>query len=334
MNIQIGEVIRTLRLKNDVTQEELANRLGVSAQAVSRWENGACYPDLELVLGIASYFGVSTDFLLCVDSNNERTVEEQYVLNWTQAFRSGEHQKAFEIVNDALKSMPTNYRLMLLKAKSLILLAGEAEEQLDETQMQRLLSKAEDLLRIILSRCHKNDVRYEAMEWMMSIHCVKGSLEDALTFADGFPAVRQTKNAMLYKFVGELRKLVGGEDKELKKYCHEYLYELFFEFFYCSYSLAKTDSTSNDEKKEILERLLSMLQTVMCGSEFGEYEYLMDSVYEMLYTVTGNTVYSSEIGRHLQKYKELPDEYIYRSVFFDGVVFSRKKTIHSVSGDL
>ena len=160
MNIQIGEVIRTLRLENDVTQEDLANHLGVSTQAVSRWENGACYPDLEFVPGIASYFGVSTDLLLCVGDSITKDAETQSIYKWKQAFNSGEHKKALDIINNMLKSMPTNYKLMLFKAQSLIVLAGESEERADKIEMQRLLSKAEDLLRLILSKCNKNDIRY------------------------------------------------------------------------------------------------------------------------------------------------------------------------------
>lgn len=173
MNIQIGEVIRTLRLQNNVTQEDLANQLGVSTQAVSRWENGACYPDLEFIPGIASYFGVSTDLLLCVDSSSTKDVEDQCIYNWKQAVNSGEHQKALAIINDILKSMPTNYRLMLFKAQSLIVLAGESEERSDKTEMQRLLSGAEDLLCLILSKCNKNDIRYEAMGLMMVLYAIE-----------------------------------------------------------------------------------------------------------------------------------------------------------------
>ena len=49
MKLMIGENIRAYRKKHDLTQEELAERLGVTYQSVSRWENGATYPDLELL---------------------------------------------------------------------------------------------------------------------------------------------------------------------------------------------------------------------------------------------------------------------------------------------
>ncbi|MBR4881186.1 MAG: helix-turn-helix transcriptional regulator [Clostridia bacterium] len=64
MKLLIGENIRNYRKKNDLTQEELANRLGVTYQSVSRWENGSTYPDLELLPAISEVLEVTVDELL------------------------------------------------------------------------------------------------------------------------------------------------------------------------------------------------------------------------------------------------------------------------------
>ena len=64
MKLTIGENIRNFRKKNDLTQEELADRLGVTYQSVSRWENGATYPDLELLPAIAETLSITLDELL------------------------------------------------------------------------------------------------------------------------------------------------------------------------------------------------------------------------------------------------------------------------------
>ena len=47
MKLRIGENIRNYRKKNDLTQEVLADHLGVTYQSISRWENGITYPDLD-----------------------------------------------------------------------------------------------------------------------------------------------------------------------------------------------------------------------------------------------------------------------------------------------
>ena len=64
MKLAIGENIRNFRKKNDLTQEALAERLGVTYQSVSRWENGSTYPDLELIPAIAEVLAITVDELL------------------------------------------------------------------------------------------------------------------------------------------------------------------------------------------------------------------------------------------------------------------------------
>lgn len=67
MICKIGEKIRQLRLQHKITQEQLADCLGVSYQSVSRWENGVTYPDIEFLPAISKYFSVSLDYLLGQD---------------------------------------------------------------------------------------------------------------------------------------------------------------------------------------------------------------------------------------------------------------------------
>ena len=63
MKLTIGENIRNFRKKNGLTQDELADRLGVTYQSISRWENGTTYPDLELIPAISELLGVTVDEL-------------------------------------------------------------------------------------------------------------------------------------------------------------------------------------------------------------------------------------------------------------------------------
>lgn len=56
--IKLGERIKEFRQRNGRTQDALAEELGVTAQAVSRWEKGICYPDMEVIPSIANYFNV------------------------------------------------------------------------------------------------------------------------------------------------------------------------------------------------------------------------------------------------------------------------------------
>ena len=61
--MKIGEKIKKLRKKHDITQEQLSEQLGISFQAVSKWENNIALPDIMLIPVLAVFFGVTTDYL-------------------------------------------------------------------------------------------------------------------------------------------------------------------------------------------------------------------------------------------------------------------------------
>ena len=61
--MELGNKIKQLRNKASLTQEQLADELGISAQSVSKWETGASMPDITLLPKIAERFGVSIDEL-------------------------------------------------------------------------------------------------------------------------------------------------------------------------------------------------------------------------------------------------------------------------------
>lgn len=69
--MKFEEKLMTLRKKAGMSQEDLADRLGVSRQAISRWELGATLPDVPNLLKLSDLFGVSTDYLLRDDYKSE-----------------------------------------------------------------------------------------------------------------------------------------------------------------------------------------------------------------------------------------------------------------------
>ena len=67
--MQIGEVIRKYRKERNLTQEEMARYLGVTAPAVNKWENGNSCPDITLLAPIARLLGITLDTLLTFRKN-------------------------------------------------------------------------------------------------------------------------------------------------------------------------------------------------------------------------------------------------------------------------
>ncbi len=76
MQLKLGEKIRELRRRRGVTQEELADALGISPQAVSRWETSGAYPDMEMIPPVANFFGITIDELFGYDCERERKIDE------------------------------------------------------------------------------------------------------------------------------------------------------------------------------------------------------------------------------------------------------------------
>lgn len=75
--MNLGNNISEKRKAKGMTQEELAANLGVSPQAVSKWENNLSCPDISLLPAIAKIFGMSVDELLGAASTTENVAEEK-----------------------------------------------------------------------------------------------------------------------------------------------------------------------------------------------------------------------------------------------------------------
>ena len=71
MDINLGNVIKRLRTEQGVTQDALAEYLGISYQAVSKWETGTTLPDITLLPKLAVFFGVRIDELFSVNHEDE-----------------------------------------------------------------------------------------------------------------------------------------------------------------------------------------------------------------------------------------------------------------------
>ena len=76
MQLDLGQKIRELRRRDGRTQEALAEAIGVTSQAVSRWEANGGYPDMEMIPSIANYFGISIDELFGYNNERSKKIDE------------------------------------------------------------------------------------------------------------------------------------------------------------------------------------------------------------------------------------------------------------------
>ena len=108
--MNLGNKIRELRRANNLTQEQLAASLNISAQAVSKWEMGASYPDMTMIPTIAALFKVSLDELFDFDVRNIDKEIEDIRLEYNKYFWDN-FDKAEQILLDGLKLYPASIQL-------------------------------------------------------------------------------------------------------------------------------------------------------------------------------------------------------------------------------
>lgn len=111
--MQLGQVIRKYRKNKNMTQEEIAGRLGVTALAVNKWENGASMPDIMLLAPIARLLGITTDILLSF--REELTAEEIKALVYEadSMLKEKPYEEAFLWVKKKLEQYPNCEQLIL-----------------------------------------------------------------------------------------------------------------------------------------------------------------------------------------------------------------------------
>lgn len=127
MKLKIAENLKRLRKQKDLTQEELAGILGVSFQAISKWERDDGYPDITFLPTIANYFDVTVDELIGMDQiMTEKELSRTYRLNY-EYIENREYDKAVRLLRDALKITPNNYSLLTGLAMALYFKSTETE---------------------------------------------------------------------------------------------------------------------------------------------------------------------------------------------------------------
>lgn len=112
MKICLGENIKRLRLKKEITQETLAEFLGVTFQSVSRWERGDGYPDITMLPAIASFFNITVDDLLGVDKEqNEEKISEYLKIYDTMKLKDISY--TLNEYKKAVKEFPGDFRILV-----------------------------------------------------------------------------------------------------------------------------------------------------------------------------------------------------------------------------
>lgn len=221
--MEIGNQIKALRKKRGVTQEALSQYLGVTPQAVSKWERGVVAPDISLLPAISAFFGVTIDELFAI--SDETRIERIQNMLWNDRyFDPGEVEAARGFLLQKGRKEPGNGKVYEMLAEMENHLAAEHSEKA-EMYAKEALQRDPDL-RIAHSelnkamgghipdwngcnhylqiayymdfvRCHPNNWR--ACMWLMDQLIDDYRLEEAEKICDQFAEIEHSYRVPLYR---------------------------------------------------------------------------------------------------------------------------------------
>ena len=267
--INLGEKIKSLRKQKNISQEVFANYLGVSFQAVSKWENGNTMPDVMMIPAIASFFGVSTDELFDfnlyeIEKNIEAIVTEH------GKYWNTDKNKAEEILREGLKKYPGNDILL----NCLIGVLSELGKNEEVINIGKALveSSRYDEVRIdayrIMAESYKKMGEYQlvkdSIEHIPEIYFSKLSVAaELLEGEEKYEAAQKQKNLSAFDLIDMLIIIVKyfndkGENEKAKSQfaIAKKVIDAFVEDFLETKYFNSTVYTAMQEKRNELEALM------------------------------------------------------------------------------
>ncbi|MDE7313448.1 MAG: helix-turn-helix transcriptional regulator [Eubacterium sp.] len=231
MKLQIGETLKSLRKEKEITQEELAEALGVSCQSVSRWELGVCYPDIELIPEISDFFAVTADKLLGTDRLIEKNKVETYLNRYQEAVSQGDMKRCIQIAREGVGEFPNNYTL-LNKLMYALFLAGDEDGNIPDWKenIQKYDAEIVALGERIMKYCPEQEIRLEATARLAFQHCEMGRKKQGRAIYETLPPQRFCMEAQIWQALDEdeklpfTRKLIRQSYENLKAGLYNIIY--------------------------------------------------------------------------------------------------------------
>lgn len=292
MQLDLGTKIRRLRHRDGRTQEALAEALGVTAQAVSRWESGGSYPDMNLIPPIANYFGVTIDELFGYSNQRESRINA-LVLQLQQMKRKNNGQDAdisqtIALARNALVEYPGEPRLMACLA-SILYTAGYSRygehhltdaEGYDIYDTQRHSAyeewkEAVCLYEKALRELEDGDFRRTAVGELTQLYVNMGMHEKARKMAESAPGIYSTREYMQI-CACDGKERVQAYGKTILSMLHACAALM------VQGVLAAKETMTVSEKAEAVRSAICLLDGVCTDGNYGEHNRLIGRMYTHL----------------------------------------------------
>ena len=192
MTIMIGSKIKALRKTHDMTQESLAEYLGISPQAISRWESETCYPDIELLPALADVFNVTVDELLCIDNQKKKIKIENYIASAHAMQNEGRFDEAVKILREAISEYPSSFLIQVELACAI----GAMDN--GQPVSKELCDEAIKLCSRILENCIDDALRMRAKSIQCFVYSRQmGDVGTAMKIADTLPDLLNCRDVVM-----------------------------------------------------------------------------------------------------------------------------------------
>lgn len=202
----IGKKIKELRLKNDMTQEKLADRLGIAYQTVSKWETGITSPDLSLIVPLARLFRVTTDELFCYSESADDLLKEKLENEYEQTWQSGDLKRRFEISEQAVREFPGDMQWLDRLAWTQAMRSFEYE---DNAEYIREQEEAIKKFAAVIDNTADGEVRSSSILGIVQNLSLRGRNDEAKAYAELYPESDSVKKDEV------MLNCLCGEEKEI-----------------------------------------------------------------------------------------------------------------------
>ena len=222
MKENMGQIIKRLRKERNITQEELAEQLNISSQAISKWENGMSMPDISQVVPLANLFGVPTDVLFGVyGTEHEKEVhlllKEIYEIY--DGCKDGEEGKTALIIldkyRDALRAYPNNATLLSEASAFGTMILQNYQSALKPLVDQKGIDDlANEIIRwseLVIKYSSSTDYMLSAKSRLIDIYVLRKNWDAAYTLAETFP---NNVNNIRCLLLAKLKHSEGNTDGE------------------------------------------------------------------------------------------------------------------------